>query len=151
MVETLNEQQIEDRIEELQARIGEIKAEIADLKAQLPKQPGKLTAAFCKDVKHSGAKGAERHTAGPGGHGLALVVQPGGTKSFTQRLAINGKRTDVGLGAFPVVSLQQARDAAFENVKTVRAGGGPSRPCYSVRNRCSASSFAIWRITSVKC
>ena len=84
-METLNVQQIEARVEELQGRIAEIKAEIAELRAQLPKQPGKLTAAFCKGVEHSGAKGAERHTAGPGGHGLALVVQPAGAPVFFAR------------------------------------------------------------------
>ena len=93
-METLNEQQIEARVEELQARIAEIKAEIADPRAQLPKQPGKLTAAFCKEIRHSGAKGAERHTAGPGGHGLALVVHAGAPFVFnpTNKQGTDGYR-----------------------------------------------------------
>ena len=109
--------------EEILAEIEGLQARITELKARLPKQTRRLTAAFCRDVKHSGGGGPDRHTSGPGGYGLALVVKPSGAKSFTQRLSIAGRRTDVGLGPFPEVTLQQARDAAFENRRIVRAGG----------------------------
>ena len=109
----------------IRERIAVLTAEIADLKAKLPKQGRKLTAAYCREVRHSGASNVpERHTGGSGAYGLALVVKPSGAKSFTQRLTIAGKRTDVGLGPFPQVSLAEAKDAAFENKRIARAGGG---------------------------
>ena len=113
---TKTREEILEEIEALQARI-------AELKAQLPKQSRRLTAAICRDAKHSGARGPDRLTSGAGGYGLALVIKQSGAKSFTQRLTIAGKRTDVGLGPFPEISLQQAMDAAFENRRIVRAGG----------------------------
>ena len=109
---------------EIRDEISRLSDRIAELKAMLPKEGRKLTAAFCRDVKHSGARGTERHTAGAQGYGLALVVKPSGSKAFTQRLTIGGRRTDAGLGSYPEVSLAAARDAAFENRRIVRGGGG---------------------------
>ena len=56
---------------------------------------------------------------------LYLVVAPGGSKSWVQRLVVNGKRTDIGLGGFPLVTLAEARDQAFENRRLARRGGDP--------------------------
>ena len=70
-------------------------------------------------------------TAGPGkytdGHGLMLWVKPSGTRSWVQRLIIHGKRRDMGLGAYPLVTLAEAREAAFANRKIARTGGDPRR------------------------
>ena len=38
---------------------------------------------------------------------------------------IRGKRRDLGLGGYPLVSLAEAREAAFNNRKLARAGGDP--------------------------
>ncbi len=46
-------------------------------------------------------------------------------KYWVQRITIKGKRHDLGLGAFPVVSVDEAREAAFQNRRLVRAGGDP--------------------------
>ena len=56
---------------------------------------------------------------------LYLAVSPGGSKSWIQRLTINRKRRDIGLGGFPLVSLAEAREAAFANRKHARMGGDP--------------------------
>ena len=65
----------------------------------------------------------------PGRYGdggtLFLYITPGGSKSWIQRLTINGRRRDIGLGGCPLVSLREARDKAFENRKLARAGGDP--------------------------
>ena len=65
----------------------------------------------------------------PGLHGdggtLYLAVAPGGSKSWIQRLTIDGKRRDIGLGGFPLVSLAEARHKAFENRRLAWAGGDP--------------------------
>ena len=46
-------------------------------------------------------------------------------KYWVQRITIKGKRHDLGLGAFPVVSVDEAREAAFLNRRLVSAGGDP--------------------------
>jgi integrase len=65
----------------------------------------------------------------PGLHGdgqtLYLAVAPGGSKSWIQRLTIDGKRHDIGLGSWPFISLHEAREAAFSNRRLARTGGDP--------------------------
>ena len=63
-----------------------------------------------------------RYAAGPT---LYLKVAPGGSKSWVQRLTIDGRRHDIGLGGWPLVTLAEARDQAFENRRLVRRGGNP--------------------------
>ncbi len=59
------------------------------------------------------------------GAGLYLLVSPGGSKSWVQRVRIGGNRTDKGLGGFPRVSLSEARKAAAANKAAVKAGLNP--------------------------
>ena len=70
-----------------------------------------------------------RSLSKPGLHGdggtLYLAVAPGGSKSWIQRLTVDGARRDIGLGGFPLVSLAEARDKAFENRRLARHGGDP--------------------------
>ena len=70
-----------------------------------------------------------RH-AKPGKHydlnGLFLLVESGGSRRWVQRIVIRGKRRDLGLGSYPLVSLAEAREAAAENRKVARAGGDPT-------------------------
>ncbi len=56
------------------------------------------------------------------GLGLYLKVSPTGGKSWIQRLLINKKRSDIGLGSVLLVSLAEARDLAIENKRKVRNG-----------------------------
>ena len=68
-------------------------------------------------------------TAPPGfycdGHGLNLRVDPSGARRWVQRLVIRGRPRTLGLGGYPIVSLAEARAAAFANRKLARAGGDP--------------------------
>ena len=59
------------------------------------------------------------------GNTLYLNVAPGGSKQWIQRLTINGKRHDIGLGGCRYVTLAQAREAAYENRMLARRGGDP--------------------------
>ena len=77
----------------------------------------KLTAAFVESATKPG-----KYTDG---HGLMLVVQRSGSRSWIQRLVIQGKRRDMGLGGYPIVTLAEARDLAFQNRRIARAGGDP--------------------------
>ena len=63
-----------------------------------------------------------RYAAGPT---LYLRIAPGGTKSWVQRLTIDGRRHDIGLGGWPLVTLAEAREQAFDNRRLVRHGGNP--------------------------
>lgn len=54
------------------------------------------------------------------GDTLYLRIGYGEGKSWVQRLTINGKRHDIGLGSFKLVSLTEARNIAFENRKAAR-------------------------------
>ena len=67
--------------------------------------------------------------AGPGrhsdGNGLILAVTGTGSRSWVQRITIDGKRRDIGLGGYPTVTLAQAREAAVANRAIARRGGNP--------------------------
>ena len=54
------------------------------------------------------------------GDTLYLRIGTGAGKSWVQRLTINGRRHDIGLGSFKLVTLAEARDLAFENRKAAR-------------------------------
>ena len=49
------------------------------------------------------------------GVGLQLHVRTTGSKAFVQRLRLNGKYIDIGLGGYPTTSLAEARRIAAEN------------------------------------
>ncbi|HRO53751.1 MAG TPA: integrase arm-type DNA-binding domain-containing protein [Alicycliphilus sp.] len=61
------------------------------------------------------------------GTGLFLLVKPNGSRFWVQRITIRGKRSELGLGSPPLVSLALAREQATENKRTARAGGDPLR------------------------
>ena len=68
-------------------------------------------------------------SAAPGrycdGQGLYLFVQPSGTRSWVQRIAIRGRRHELGLGSAALVPLAEARAKALANRKIAREGGDP--------------------------
>ena len=89
----------------------------------MAKAKGPLSAAFCKTIKTAGAYGDGR-----GGHGLTLMVdQRTGRLSryWYQRLRIDGKAVNIGLGSYPVVGLADARAKALANARAVASGQDP--------------------------
>ena len=88
------------------------------------KRPKRLSAAFVRTVNRSG-----RYGEGNGGFGLSLLVKErkggGLAKSWSQRLRINGKPSNVGLGRYPIVTLAEARTKALENARAVDQGRDP--------------------------
>lgn len=60
-----------------------------------------------------------------GGLGLYLRLEPNGARFWVQRITIGGKRRELGLGSPPLVSLADAREAAAENKRRIRAGVDP--------------------------
>ena len=87
-------------------------------------KPRHLSASFVRTVKVPG-----RYGDGRGGYGLYLRVyrQADGrlAKSWAQRIQIGGRRTNLGLGRYPIVSLAEARAKALENRRVVEQGRDP--------------------------
>ena len=76
-----------------------------------------LSAAFVRAVAEAG-----RYCDG---QGLYLQVDPSGNRRWIQRVVIGGRRSELGLGGFPLVSLKEARSQAFANRRIARGGGDP--------------------------
>ena len=88
-------------------------------------RPTTLTATFAKTVRQPG-----RYGDGRGGHGLSLLVQPTRiagrwSKTWSQRLRIDGKQRSIGLGSYPTVTLAEARKRALANRQAVAEGRDP--------------------------
>lgn len=85
----------------------------------MPKKAKELTAL---EVKRLAAPGFHSVGTVPG---LALYVKPTGARSWVLRVMIGTKRQDIGLGAYPAVTLAEAHEAAREKRKLIRAGVDP--------------------------
>ena len=59
------------------------------------------------------------------GNGLYLNIAPNGTKSWVQRVRVDGKRTDKGLGSLGKVRLADARKVALLNLAAIKSGRNP--------------------------
>ena len=78
---------------------------------------GKFTTATAKSLAKPGMYRADPT--------LYLAIAPGESKSWIQRITIDGKRRDLGLGPFPVISLAKARERAFANRVAIADGRDP--------------------------
>ncbi|MCO4854864.1 integrase arm-type DNA-binding domain-containing protein [Herbaspirillum sp. WGmk3] len=84
----------------------------------MPKRAKELTALAVSKIKEQG-----RHAVG-GVDGLHLRVSSG-ARAWVLRIQIGDKRRDLGLGAYPAVSLAEARDLARDYRKNVQNGIDP--------------------------
>lgn len=66
--------------------------------------------------------GAGRHGDG---RGLFLYVKPSGARSWVLRYQVHGRRHDLGLGAYPDVTLSMARERAIEARRMIAMGEDP--------------------------
>ena len=80
-----------------------------------------LTANFVKNAKQKGRYFDKNNT------GLHLYVRVSGSKSWVQRIILNGKQIDIGLGSTSIVTLLEARTKSLENVKLVSKGIDPRK------------------------
>ena len=87
-------------------------------------RPEKLSSRFVRSVTEPG-----RYTDGRGGFSLSILVKArkdgGISKTWSQRCRINGRPTNIGLGAYPAVTLARARERALENPRAVADGFDP--------------------------
>ena len=78
---------------------------------------GKLSATRVRTISSAG-----RYSDG---NTLFLNVTERGSKSWLQRVTVDGRRRDIGLGPFPTVSLVEARRRALANRLAVANGHDP--------------------------
>ena len=76
-----------------------------------------LTAAKVRSVTEKGRYGD--------GAGLYLYVTKSGSKSWVQRIVVNGRRRDIGLGGYPTIGLAEARTRAAANRVVVAEARDP--------------------------
>ena len=56
---------------------------------------------------------------------LYIRVSKTGGKSWIQRIIFNDERHDIGLGGWPVVTVDDAKEQALANRRLIRSGGNP--------------------------
>lgn len=85
-----------------------------------------LSAAFARQVSEPGAYGDGR-----GGFGLLLRVRQMAngrlSKTWCQRVRLNGRPTHLSIGCYPLFTLAEARQAAQENLRAIPHGKDPRR------------------------
>ncbi|KQB17422.1 integrase arm-type DNA-binding domain-containing protein [Rhodobacter capsulatus] len=91
----------------------------------MPKMAKELGPLDIKRAAHPGTHERNIWVQVGGVSGLILQVSPGNAKSWLLRTLIGGKRRAVGLGAYPEVSLAEARDRARQAKAKVRDGIDP--------------------------
>ena len=94
---------------------------------------GKMTAVMVKALTAPGRYGD--------GDGLYLDVAPGGARSWVVRVQYNGKRRDIGLGSLKLIGLADARTAAVDIRRKVRAGIDPVQERREARLKVVAPLF----------
>lgn len=77
------------------------------------------------EVKIKTAKAKERAYKLQDGDGLFLYVTPAGGKVWRFRWRTDGMDTTISLGKYPLMSLKQAREKAFELQQRLQAGEDP--------------------------
>lgn len=58
-------------------------------------------------------------------NGLCLNVKATGSRSWILRTVVDGKRSEIGLGGFPTITLADARELAREAIVDIRKGANP--------------------------
>ena len=90
----------------------------------MTKRPRTLSVAFVRTISRPGVYGDGR-----GGRGLSLRVHRTATgrisKTWRQRVSIEGRLTSVGLGPYPEITLAEARRKTLDNSRAVRHGCDP--------------------------
>lgn len=114
------------------------------------KKPRRQRRATIREVE--ALRGAGRHSIGDG---LLLVVSPSGRRSWIARVRDpSGRRRDIGLGPYPAVSPDKAREKAEELRTQTRLGLDPVHEKKSARHKARTiptfGDYAVQYIGSVE-
>lgn len=90
----------------------------------MPKIAKELSALDVRRLVHPGRGRNVLFPVG-GVAGLLFQITPTGARTWILRVMVGGRRRDIGLGAFPEISLAQARDRAREAKDAIRRGFDP--------------------------
>ena len=71
-------------------------------------------------------------------------MAPTGARRWIQRLVVHGRRRELGLGGFPLVSLKEANEKAFTNRKLAREGGDPLADRTVTRTCFAEAAERVW-------
>ncbi|SNX70638.1 integrase [Cereibacter ovatus] len=91
----------------------------------MPKRAKELGALDIKRAAHPGTHERNVWVQAGGVAGLLLQITPNGSKSWILRTMVAGSRRAIGLGAYPEVSLADARDRAREAKRKIAEGIDP--------------------------
>jgi len=80
----------------------------------------KLNADLLDDLTIKAAKPREKEYTLRDGNGLFLLVHPNSSKYFQLRTTLHGKTKKIQLGAYPVLTLSEARDQSRDKRKQVK-------------------------------
>ncbi len=94
---------------------------------------GNLTAAKAKTLTKPGMHGD--------GEGLYLSVGNSGSRSWVQRISIQGRRREIGLGSFPAIGLARARGLAAANRTAVAEGRDPLAEKRQAKRKATIPTF----------
>lgn len=94
----------------------------------MPTKAKVLSALAVKNIKNDG-----RYAVG-GIDGLHLRVV-GASRAWVLRVVVQGRRRDIGLGSYPILSLAEARDKAMELHRQIREGIDPIKERAASRAR----------------
>ena len=94
---------------------------------------GNLTAVKAKSLTKPGMHGD--------GDGLYLNVTRTGSRSWVQRISIEGRRREIGLGPFPSISLARARTLAATNRTAVAEGRDPLAEKMEAKRKAAIPTF----------
>lgn len=103
------------------------------------------------DMKVRNAKPAEKPYKLPDDKGLHLHVTPAGHRSWRWRYQKDGVEKLITLGAYPDMSLRQAREARDERIRNVRIGKpavaatDPTQTLHAVATRWHEENKARWK------
>ena len=88
---------------------------------------GKLTDTTIRKLKPTDKCTAQRPDKYSDGNGLQLWVRLTGAKTWVVAYRYHGKQTNITLGKYPTISLQQARLQALEVQEKIRQGIDPKQ------------------------
>ena len=105
-------------------RSGSHAARIAAIHDTMPRRKPFTKADVASLIHERETRSAVRFYDGDGS-GLCVNVWPSGRKSWVQCITVNGRRRYLGLGSYPAISLDRARELAVENKRMAAEGLDP--------------------------